>query len=123
VFKRQPFQLSLIFILTKIRLSIKTKIGNKFQNYLILNLANNMIGNIFNKFPLTTFINDYRQKLIERVDTLEINDNTETSELIEDLKIEYTIYPIVFGNRSHLSQVSTQLLQEMIGVTRQAEKL
>ncbi|WP_281233694.1 hypothetical protein [Flavobacterium gelatinilyticum] len=55
------------------------------------------MSDLFRKYYLSDFVNDYRKSLFERIDKLEITDNTNISELAESLKSEFTIYPIVLG--------------------------
>ncbi|WP_291143402.1 hypothetical protein [Flavobacterium sp. UBA7680] len=55
------------------------------------------MSELFRKYYLGDFVNEYRKSLFERIDKLEITDNTNISELVEILKSEFTIYPIVIG--------------------------
>lgn len=55
------------------------------------------MSDLFRKYYLNEFVNDYRKSLFERIEKLEITDNTNISELVERLKSEFTIYPIVLG--------------------------
>lgn len=55
------------------------------------------MSELFRKYHLGEFVNDYRKSLFERIDKLEITENTNISELVERLKTEFTIYPIVIG--------------------------
>jgi hypothetical protein len=56
-----------------------------------------MMGNIFNKYFLSDYIGGYRKSLQERIDKLEITDTTDHDRLIDSLKGEFTISPIVIG--------------------------
>lgn len=56
-----------------------------------------MMGNLFNKYFLSKFIDAFRKRLRERIDKLEITDETDIISLVERLKNEYTIYPITIG--------------------------
>tara|TARA_B100000809_G_scaffold264413_1_gene320179 strand:+ start:2013 stop:3218 length:1206 start_codon:yes stop_codon:yes gene_type:complete len=53
-----------------------------------------MMENLFNKHYLQDFINDYRKKLNEDIDSLEITDSTNTEDIISNLKSRATIHPI-----------------------------
>jgi hypothetical protein len=53
-----------------------------------------MRGNIFNKYYLSDFINNFRQVLSNEIDSLEINDTTDLYILTENLESKYTIQPI-----------------------------
>lgn len=55
------------------------------------------MSELFRKYHLGHFIGEYRNNLFERIDKLEITDNTNISELVEMLKTEFTIYAIVIG--------------------------
>lgn len=55
------------------------------------------MSDLFRKYYLNEFVNDYRKSLFERIEKLEITDNTNISELAERLKSEFTIYPIIIG--------------------------
>lgn len=55
------------------------------------------MSELFRKYYLGDFVNEYRKSLFERIEKLEITDNTNISELVERLKSEFTIYPIVIG--------------------------
>src|SRR5690554_4848883 len=56
-----------------------------------------MMGNLFNKYYLSDFVNAYRKSLLERIDKLEITDSTNIPDLVQKLKDEFTIYPITIG--------------------------
>lgn len=56
-----------------------------------------MMGNLFNKYSLNDFISDYRKKLMERIDKLEITESTDRNSLVDRLTDEYSIQPIVIG--------------------------
>jgi hypothetical protein len=56
-----------------------------------------MMGNLFNKYYLSEFVNTYRKSLLERIDKLEITDSTNIPNLVQKLKDEFTIYPITIG--------------------------
>jgi len=56
-----------------------------------------MMGNLFNKYYLSEFVNSFRKSLLERIDKLEITENTNIPALVERLKEEFTIYPITIG--------------------------
>ena len=55
------------------------------------------MSELFRKYYLSDFVNDYRKSLFERIDKLEITDSMNIPELVERLKSEFTIYPIVIG--------------------------
>lgn len=55
------------------------------------------MSDLFRKYYLSDVVNNYRKSLAERIDKLEITENTNIPELIERLKDEFTIYPIVIG--------------------------
>lgn len=55
------------------------------------------MSELFRKYYLSDFVNEYRKSLFERIEKLEITENTNISELVERLKTEFTIYPIVIG--------------------------
>lgn len=55
------------------------------------------MSELFRKYYLGDFVNEYRKSLFERIEKLEITDSTNISELVERLKAEFTIYPIVIG--------------------------
>ncbi|KRB53735.1 hypothetical protein [Flavobacterium sp. Root186] len=55
------------------------------------------MSELFRKYYLGDFVNEYRKSLFERIEKLEITDNTNISELVERLKSEFTIYPIAIG--------------------------
>lgn len=55
------------------------------------------MSDLFRKYYLSDFVDNYRKSLTERIDKLEITENTNISELVERLKDEFTIYPIVIG--------------------------
>lgn len=55
------------------------------------------MSELFRKYYLSEFVNDYRKSLFERIDKLEITENTNISELVEILKSEFTIYPVAIG--------------------------
>lgn len=55
------------------------------------------MSELFRKYHLRDFVNQYRKSLFEKIDKLEITDSTNISELAERLKSEFTIYPIVIG--------------------------
>jgi hypothetical protein len=52
------------------------------------------MGNLFNKYMLSTYIDNYRKALMDNIDKLEITDSTNIITLIESLKSKFTIYPI-----------------------------
>jgi hypothetical protein len=56
-----------------------------------------MMGNLFNKYYLGDFVSAYKKSLLERIDNLEITESTNIPALIEKLKEEFSIYPIVIG--------------------------
>lgn len=56
-----------------------------------------MMGNLFNRYYLNDFISGYRKSLFEQIDKLEIIDTTDIPTLVERLKNEFTIDPIVIG--------------------------
>lgn len=53
-----------------------------------------MMGNLFNKYSLSQYIDAYRKKLYKDIDKLEITESTNTEELIERLIKKSTIQPI-----------------------------
>jgi len=55
------------------------------------------MGNLFNKYYLSEFINAFRKSLLERIDKLEITESTDILSLVERLRNEFTIYPITIG--------------------------
>lgn len=55
------------------------------------------MSDLFRKYYLGEFVNDYRKSVLERIEKLEITENTKIPELVERLKSEFTIYPIVIG--------------------------
>ncbi|HMQ69735.1 MAG TPA: hypothetical protein PKA90_12210 [Ignavibacteria bacterium] len=56
-----------------------------------------MTGNIFHRYLLTDFIESYRARLILQIDSLEITAETNINTLIEKLKAEYKIDPLILG--------------------------
>lgn len=54
-----------------------------------------MTGNMFHRYLLSDFIETYRARLASQIDSLEITDETNLSTLIEKLKAEYIIKPLV----------------------------
>lgn len=56
-----------------------------------------MMGNLFNKYFLNDFISAYRKELMERIDKLEITESTDINPLVDRLKDEYSIQPIIIG--------------------------
>lgn len=56
------------------------------------------MGNLFNKYMLSYYIENYRNALMADIDKLEITDSTNIIDLIENLKSKYTIYPIELKN-------------------------
>ena len=54
-----------------------------------------MMGNIFNKYYLNEFINDFRKGLSTEIDKLEITDTTNVIQLVERLKTKFSIEPLV----------------------------
>ncbi len=55
------------------------------------------MSDLFRKYHLSDVINNCRKSLLERIDKLEITENTIVPELAEKLKDEFTIYPIIIG--------------------------
>jgi hypothetical protein len=53
------------------------------------------MGNIFNQHFLNDFIDSFRRKLSEEVDSLEITESTNIIQLVDQLKTKYTIEPLV----------------------------
>lgn len=52
------------------------------------------MGNLFNKYHLSEYINAYRKKLQEDIDKLEITDSTDLEALVDKLIMAATINPI-----------------------------
>lgn len=52
------------------------------------------MGNIFNKYLLSQFIDAVSKSLMDKIDKLEITDSTNVDELVKQLKSEYTIHPL-----------------------------
>lgn len=55
------------------------------------------MSELFRKYSLGDFVNEYKKLLFERIEKLEITDNTNIYELVERLKSEFSIDPIVIG--------------------------
>jgi hypothetical protein len=55
-----------------------------------------MLGNLFNKYMLSEYIAQYRKDLMDKIDKLEVTDETDILSVITNLKVKYTIYPIEF---------------------------
>ena len=53
-----------------------------------------MMGNLFNKYYLSDFINAYREKLQEDIDQLEITDSSDIEAIVDKLVLRATIQPI-----------------------------
>lgn len=69
-----------------------------------------MMGNLFNKYSLNDFISDYRKKLMERIDKLEITESTDLNSLVDKLNDEYSIQPIVIAEPIHSEPKETTRL-------------
>lgn len=55
------------------------------------------MSDLFRKYYLSDVITNCRKSLTERIDKLEITENTNIPEFVESLKDEFTIHPIVIG--------------------------
>lgn len=56
-----------------------------------------MMGNLFNKYFLSDYVNAYRKSLLDKIDKLEITESTNIPSLVDRLKEEFTIFPIEIG--------------------------
>jgi len=71
-----------------------------------------MMGNIFNKYYLRDYINEYRKKLNEEIDRLEITDSNNTEVLIEKLVQHATIVPIEIKEPKPSEPVETTIQRQ-----------
>lgn len=55
------------------------------------------MSDLFRKYYLSEVLSNQRKSLLQRIDKLEVTDNTDITELVERLKKEFTIYPIIIG--------------------------
>jgi hypothetical protein len=55
------------------------------------------MSDLFRKYYLSDVVTNCRKSLMERIDKLEITENTNIPEFVERLKDEFTIHPIVIG--------------------------
>ena len=53
-----------------------------------------MMENLFNKYYLNNYINEYRKSLMKKIDGLEITETSDLNSLVEKLKEDFTILPI-----------------------------
>lgn len=65
------------------------------------------MSELFRKYYLSDFVNEYRKSLFERIEKLEITADSNISELAERLKSEFTIYPVVIGQPEPSQQRET----------------
>lgn len=55
------------------------------------------MSDLFRKYYLSEVLSNQRKNLLQRIDKLEVTDNTNIIELAEKIKNEFTIYPIIIG--------------------------
>lgn len=55
-----------------------------------------MMGNLFNKYSLNVYIDEYRKKINEDIDKLEITESSDIEKIVEKLISKATIHPIEF---------------------------
>ncbi|KAB1232583.1 hypothetical protein [Chryseobacterium viscerum] len=55
------------------------------------------MSDLFQKYYLSEVLSNQRKSFLQRIDKLEVTDNTDIIELVEKIKNEFTIYPIIIG--------------------------
>lgn len=55
------------------------------------------MSDLFRKYYLSEVLSNQRKSLLQRIDKLEVTDNADILELVERIKNEFTIYPIIIG--------------------------
>lgn len=65
------------------------------------------MSELFQKYPIIDFVNNYYEFLAQRIDKLEITENTNIPELVEKLKKEFTIHPIIIGQPEPSQPIET----------------
>lgn len=74
------------------------------------------MGNLFNKYFLSEFINAFKKGLSEKIDKLEITDATDLNALLSKLTNEFTIFPLDVKEANPSEPVETQIdSQDMFG--------
>jgi len=66
-----------------------------------------MMGNLFNRTTVRTYIDNVRKNLLKEIDKIEVTDSTDLNTLIERLSARWTIYPIIFDEPSPSSPKET----------------